>query len=422
MAETQLPLRDWMTEDRVRQVFAALTRGGAAARFVGGCVRDGLLGRPVSDVDIATTALPETVMALAADAGLKPVATGIEHGTVTLIVDGRGFEVTTLREDVETDGRRAVVAYTDDWRTDASRRDFTINAMSATPDGELFDYFGGGADLEAGHVRFVGDPTARIAEDVLRLLRFYRMHAWYGQGAADDVARAACRAQAAKLPGLSVERVREELLKTLRAPDPAPVFRMMAEDEVLVHGLPAAGNIDRLAALAELEDAVLEPANDPLDGADAIRRLSALLSDDTDIAELAEGLRLSNRDARRLADMAAARDAVVLDGDARTWRRQLHTWGVEGARDVALLAAAGQGAGASALDRFRKALADWQPQTLPVKGADLIAAGVPEGPAVGVLMRALNDFWIAEDFQPDRTALLTRAAELQAKDETGGGV
>ncbi len=421
MAETQLPIREWMTGDRVREVFAALTRDGAQARFVGGCVRDSLLDRPVSDIDFATTALPEAVMALASDAGLKSIPTGIEHGTVTIVVSGRGFEVTTLREDLETDGRRAVVAFTDNWRVDASRRDFTMNAMSSTPAGALFDYFGGEADLAAGRVRFVGDPAARIAEDVLRLLRFYRMHAWYGRGETDAAARAACRAQAAKLPRLSAERVRGELLKILCAPDPTPVLRMMAADEVLAHFLPDARNFDRLAALTGLEAAVRKTFAEDLGKVDAIRRLSAVLADDADVAALAEGLRLSNRDARRLADMAAARDAVTLDGDARAWRRQLHRWGADGARDGGLVAAAGQGADGAALDLFWQTRAGWRPRTLPVTGADLIAAGVPEGPDVGALMRLLNDWWVAEDFQPDRAALLARAADLKTDIKNGGG-
>ncbi len=410
MSQTQLPISEWMTGDRVRRLFDALTRDGAEARFVGGCVRDGLLGRPVSDVDVATTAPPQVVMDLAKADGLKAIPTGIDHGTITIVVDGRGFEVTTLREDISTDGRHAVVAFTEDWQLDAARRDFTINAMSATLDGALHDYFGGAADLQDGEVRFVGDPDARITEDVLRLLRFYRIYAWYGRGAPNPAARAACRDQAAKLPGLSAERVREELLKILRAPDPAAVFQMMADDGVLAQSLPDAGQIGRLAALVPLEDAP-----------DATRRLSALLNDDVDLTALAAALRLSNKDARRLVDMAAARGTVVLDADAHEWRRHLYRLGADLVRDGAFLAAAGQGALPVALAPLHAALDGWQPLTLPVTGADLVNAGVREGPQVGEIMRALDAWWVDEGFQPDRNALLGRAADILADMKKGEG-
>lgn len=406
MVQSQLPIHDWMTGDRVRRLIGALTRDGAEARFVGGCVRDSLLDRPVSDIDVATTALPETVTDLVTSAGLRAVPTGIDHGTVTVVVDGRGFEVTTLRRDVETDGRRAVVAFTDDWEVDAARRDFTMNAMSARPDGALFDYFGGASDLAAGHVRFVGDASARIDEDVLRLLRFYRFHAWYGRGAPDDAARDACRAHAARLPGLSAERVREELLKALRAPAAADAFWMMAEDGVLAHCLPDAHNLDRLEALSGLEEE-----------ADAIRRLGALLADDTDLDALGAALRLSKRDARRLAEMRGVRSELVLNAKQDAWRRWIYCWGPAAVEDGALVAAAAAGADPTALAPLREALAAWQPMTMPVAGADLVAAGVPEGPRVGEIMRALEAWWVEGDFRPDREALLQRAEILQADSE-----
>ena len=409
MAHSQLPIREWMTGNRVRRLFDALSRDGAEARFVGGCVRDGLLGRPVSDVDVATTALPDAVTELVTSAGLRAIPTGIDHGTVTVVIDGRGFEVTTLRQDVETDGRRAVVAFTDDWQVDAARRDFTMNAMSARPDGALFDYFNGAEDLAAGHVKFVGDPAARIAEDVLRLLRFYRFHAWYGRGAPDDAARAACRAQAAKLPGLSAERVREEALKILRAPDPAAIFRLMAEDGVLPHCLPDAGNVGRLAALVRLEEQ-----------ADAIRRLGAVHADDADLSGLAGTLRLSNRDIRRLERMLGARQEIRLDAGPRDWRRCLHEWGPSAFEDGAMLAAAESDATAAALEPLRQALAAWRPKTLPVAGADLIAAGVPAGPEVGEIMRALEAWWVDQDFQPNHDALLEKARALRGAGKGGG--
>ncbi|MBX6323955.1 MAG: CCA tRNA nucleotidyltransferase, partial [Rhodospirillaceae bacterium] len=241
-----------MTAPATRAVLAAVTADGAEARFVGGCVRDALLSRPVGDVDIATPEPPERVLALLARAGIKAIPTGIDHGTVTAVKDGTPFEITTLRRDVETYGRRAKVAFSDSWREDAARRDFTMNALSCTPDGRVFDYFGGLADLEARRVRFVGDAATRIREDVLRLLRFFRFYAHYGSPPPDGEALAACRELAPLLPTLSAERVRAEVLRLLAAPDPCPALALMRDNGILDRVLPAAAGLDRLRGLVIL--------------------------------------------------------------------------------------------------------------------------------------------------------------------------
>ena len=258
-----------MSAKETRDVIAALTAKGARVRFVGGCVRDALLGRAVKDVDIATHDDPETVTALLKAAGIRAIPTGIAHGTVTAVTGAAHFEITTLREDVETDGRRAKVAFTDDWEADAARRDFTFNAIFCAPDGTIYDRFGGIEDLKAGRVRFVGDAETRLKEDVLRLLRFFRFHAWYGRGLPDPKGLDACRKFAHLLPNLSGERVAAETLRLLGAEDPSPVFALMRQEGILTHFLPEAQNIARLTALVALERGYGE--------ADPLRRLAAVL-------------------------------------------------------------------------------------------------------------------------------------------------
>ncbi|HYN39631.1 MAG TPA: CCA tRNA nucleotidyltransferase, partial [Rhodospirillales bacterium] len=240
----------WMTALETRAVFDALAADGAEVRFIGGCVRDSVLKRPVRDIDIALAVPPGDVMALLRRASIRVIPTGLDHGTVTAIVGGRPFEITTLRVDVETFGRRARVAFTDDWVADAARRDFTFNALSCTVDGDIYDYFDGLEDLGHGRVRFVGDPSARIGEDVLRLLRFFRFYAHYGRPPPDPAALAACRAWAEKLPTLSGERVRVEIFRTLMAADPADVFELMQAHAVLPHVLPEANGVARLKMLS----------------------------------------------------------------------------------------------------------------------------------------------------------------------------
>jgi poly(A) polymerase len=284
----------WMIERKTAAVMRALMADGAPARFVGGCVRDCILGRPVKDIDIATAEPPDRVVELLNNAGLKAIPTGIDHGTVTAVVDGAPFEITTLRLDVETFGRRARVAYTDDWVADARRRDFTMNALFCDLDGTLYDPTGGLPDLRAGRVRFVGEARERIREDLLRLLRFFRLHAYYGAGEADQDALRACREMASEITALSAERIWSELKRLLYSPAPAPVLNLMADWDVLRHVLPEAGSREPLARLVDVE---AKSATDP----DPVRRLSVLLNvDDSGAAAFASRLRLSKAETQRL--------------------------------------------------------------------------------------------------------------------------
>ncbi len=399
--------QSWMGEPETAAVVAALTAGGATVRFVGGCVRDSLLGRPVDaldELDIATPDPPEVVMALLEAGGVRAIPTGLEHGTVTALNGGRRFEITTLRRDVETFGRRARVAFTADWEGDAARRDFTMNALYLSPAGELFDPVGGLADLEAGRVRFVGAPAARIDEDLLRILRLFRFHAHYGRQPLERAALAACRARAGDLKVLSAERVRDELLRLLAAEAPGEALALMAATGVLGAVLPEARALDRLARLVALEAAgEAEPEPE--------RRLAAALSTDRAGAEaVARRLKLSNAQAERLVLLAAPPLALPAVMDERAARRALYEIGPERFRDLALLAWAGEGDGAKR-ERWRALLAaaaGWRRPEFPLRGADLLELGVAAGPEVGRLLRGLEAWWIEGDFSADRDQALAR--------------
>lgn len=362
----------FLADPALRAVLAALPR----ARLVGGCVRDALLGRAVADIDLATPDPPEAVMAALAAARLKAVPTGLAHGTVTAVADHRGFEVTTLRRDVATDGRHATVAFTDDWQADAARRDFTINAMSMTADGAVFDYFGGLDDLASGRVRFVGAAAARIAEDYLRVLRFFRFHARYGSGAPDGEALAAIRDAVPGLARLSVERVWWELKRILAGPDPAGTMALMRACGVLGALLPEAGDEAPLAALV----AALVAAGAH---SDPVLRLAALI--DGDGAAVASRLKLSGAEAARLVALRAARSPPD-DADDDALRRAL----ADTPRDVLVGAAWLAGSG----DALRSRLAAMPVPVFPLAGRDLAAGGMPAGPAMGEMLRALRDWWL----------------------------
>jgi poly(A) polymerase len=409
----RLPPQPWLTAPETRTVVEALTRDGGQTRFVGGCVRDAWLGRPVKDVDLATPDPPETVMQRLQSAGIRAIPTGIEHGTVTAVVDGKQFEITTLRHDVETFGRRARVAFTDDWDADAARRDFTMNALSADPDGTVHDPFGGIEDLEAGRVRFVGDAEARIREDVLRLLRFFRFHAWYGKGHPDEQAIAACSRLAPLLPTLSGERVAAEILRLLMAPDPATALDLMRDHGVLQPILPELTEIERLRMLVLIED---ETGN-----RDAIRRLAALLPRDPAAAlAVAQRLRLSNADRDRLAALASPANELAAPLDERAQRKALHRLGVGLFRDLVLLGWADH-PGAAKRHRALLAAADaWVPVVLPVKGQDLLDLGLPPGPEVGRLLAQIEQWWEEGDYRATREDCLSKARALIAANRVGG--
>jgi poly(A) polymerase len=402
-----------MTAPETRAVIAALTADGAEVRFVGGCVRDALIGRPVKDIDIATHDEPAAVIRLLERANIRAVPTGLSHGTVTAVVDHAHFEITTLREDVETFGRRARIAFTDDWMRDASRRDFTFNALFCAPDGTLFDPFGGLQDLKAGRVRFVGDPETRIREDVLRLLRFFRFHAHYGKGAPDAEGLAACRRLAKLLPSLSGERVAGEMLRLLLAPDAAGVVALMLRERILEPILPELTDVDRLSALVGIESEAAEP--------DAIRRLASLIAKDGGAAAaVAERLRLSNRQSERLVAMAARESRVTPTDDASVQRRELYRLGRELYRDLALLSWAdalreGRGEDAARYHALVAAAEAWQPVFLPVKGADVLDLGIERGPEVGRLLMELEEWWVNGDFRAGRKECLAKLKELAGR-------
>jgi poly(A) polymerase len=391
------PLPPWLGDDTVQRLMRALDRPGRAPRFVGGCVRDALLGRAAADIDVATPLPPDRVMAALAAAAFKTVPTGIAHGTVTAVADGRAFEVTTLRVDVETDGRRAVVAFTDDWQADAARRDFTMNALSAEADGTLYDYFGGVADARAGRVRFVGDPVTRIAEDALRIVRFFRFYAHFGRGRPDAAAFAACAAAATRVDSLSGERLRAETLKLLAAPDPVPAWTAMAQAGVAARLIGSDGRTGRLAALVA--------AGGPVD---PLLRLAALLPGDP--RPVADRLRLSNAERLRLS---AALDApLTAPPDAPALRRLLYRDGRPTTLDRLRLAAAERRSDGAYADAI--AMAEDRPvPTFPLRGRDAVARGL-EGPAVGRALAAVERWWIEGDFAADRAACLGRLATIAA--------
>ena len=397
----------WLTAAETRAVLDALGADGRAARFVGGAVRDALLGRAVTDIDIGTPEPPARAMALLERAGLRALPTGVEHGTVTALAGGKRYEITTLRRDLRTDGRHAEVAFTDDWRADAARRDFTINAMSCAPDGTLYDYFGGRRDLAAGRVRFVGELAIRIAEDRLRLLRFFRFHAWYGQGAPDAAALAACASAAHGLGALSGERVRGEMMKLLAAADPVSSLAAMTEARVLAAILPEAPGTALLTRLVAVE---AEAGFD----ADPIRRLGALVASATAAEAVAGRWRLTGAEGARLAALAAPAVALAPGLDRRAQRWALYRLGRAQFRDLALLAWAARGEGGAFRAMLETADA-WEGPRLPVRGADVLALGVEAGPEVGRLLAAVEAWWMARDFTPDRAAALARLAALAAE-------
>jgi poly(A) polymerase len=376
----KLPHAEWRRRPELRRLLEVLGAPAGETRFVGGCVRDTLLRLPVSDVDLATRLPPQEVLDRLRGSAIKAVPTGIAHGTVTAVVAGRPVEVTTLRRDVSTDGRRATIAYTEDWREDAARRDFTINALSAEPkSGAIHDYFGGLADLEVRRVRFIGDALTRIAEDHLRILRFFRFHARFGEGAPDEDGLEACAARANDLMALSRERIADELLKLLALPDPAPTVRLMIERGILRPVLP---EITEAAALDRLVSAERAAAVEP----HPLRRLAALLPPDPELAgTIGTRLRLSNKAVKRLA-LGAGRTT----GDPRQLAYRI---GTEAATDRLLLS------GVSPV-----AIAGWQPPRLPLSGGDLIAMGLTAGPEVARTLQAIEREWVEGGF-PDRAAV-----------------
>jgi len=399
----------WLIEAPLAALLAALDRDGEQARVVGGAVRNVLLGEPHGDIDIATTAPPDEVIRRVQAAGFKPVPTGIEHGTVTVVADSRPFEVTTLREDVETFGRHAKVAFGRDWRRDAERRDFTMNALSLARDGTVYDYVGGLADVAARRVHFIGDAATRIAEDYLRILRFFRFHAAYGEGAPDPEGVAACIAGRAGLERLSRERIRMEMLKLVAARHPVPALAVMTETGLLEGVLGGVPLLASFANMIKLEAALaLLP--------DAVRRLGALaVSVAEDAERLRDRFRLANVEYERLASMAdgwwrlsselappGARALLYRLGPVRFSDRVLIAW-----------ARSPQGAADQAWKELAALPSHWSAPVFPLKAAQLIERGVPKGPRLGAALAAAEAAWIAADF-PSEPAALAAIADAAA--------
>ena len=395
----KLPDAGWQRRPGMDALRRALGADEGLTRYVGGCVRDTLLGLTVSDVDLATRLRPDAVIERLRRAKVKAIPTGLAHGTVTAVIDGRPVEITTLRRDVATDGRRATIAYTDDWTEDAARRDFTINALSADPaTRKVHDYFGGREDLAAGRVRFIGDPLKRIAEDHLRILRFFRFHARFGKEAPDADALEACVARANDLMALSRERIADELLKLLALPDPAPTAALMIERGVLRPVLPEIGDAaaERLARLVRRERAARTAP-------EALRRLAALLPRDPEVADaVGKRLRLSNKAVKRLAAAAQGAGEVAEPPAALAYRI-----GRDHAVDRILL---GDGDAAGAAE-----LAGWERPKLHIKGGDMIAMGVEVGPMVAQCFREVQRRWAEAGFPPD--AEIQRSLAQEAVDQ-----
>ena len=394
--ELKIDADRWRRKRGMARLLDALGAKDGLTRYVGGAVRDELLHLPVSDLDLATKLRPEDVVERLEAARIRPVPTGIDHGTVTAVSSGSPYEVTTLRRDVSTDGRRATVAFTDDWEEDAARRDFTINALSADPQtGDVFDYFGGKEDLVARRVRFIGEPLERIAEDHLRILRFFRFHARFGLGEPDSAGLMACAQRANDLMALSRERIADELLKLLAVNDPTPTVAIMLDHDVLRPVLPEIANsaASRLAALVETERAAR------IEGA-PLRRLAALLPSDPALAErIAVRLKLSNKARKRLG--------CAVNSDLPENARMLAYYiGVECAVDRLLLA--GEADRAAAIAR-------WQAPRMPVGGGQLIARGLRQGPEVAESLQAIERRWVDAGFPTGEDLDLIVSQELARK-------
>ncbi|WP_162918377.1 CCA tRNA nucleotidyltransferase [Taklimakanibacter deserti] len=389
----------WLTDGALRRVFDALEAEGGEARVAGGAVRNALLGEPVNDIDIATTLAPLRIMQAGDKARLGVHPTGIDHGTITLVVGGKPFEVTTLRVDVETFGRKARVAFTDDWQADALRRDFTMNALYCSRNGEIYDPTKGYADILRKRVKFVGRPAERIEEDALRILRFFRFHARYGAGAPDRDGLAACVRHKAKVKGLSAERIRQELFKLLEAKRAAPTIKLMASRNVLKVLFTPASDLNPLARMAKIDQALgLEP--------DALLRLVLMAKD---ALALRERLRLTNTEMRRLEAIAHHTGATPRLRE-RERRVVLYHLGREAWRDTVRLAwARSKDPAASQKWKDLLAFADqWPIPRFPLTGKDLLAHGLKPGPALGRELDRLEDWWIASDFVADKESLLRK--------------
>jgi poly(A) polymerase len=399
----------WLDAPSTRAVMAALQQDGEEARFVGGAVRNALLGLPVTDIDLAATGKPQDNLLRLAQAGIKTLPTGIAHGTITAITAERHFEITTLRRDVETDGRHAKVVFGNDWRADAQRRDFTLNTLYADQNGRLYDPLGSGyADLAAGHVRFVGDPVARIREDYLRILRFFRFFAAFEHSGVDSQGLAACILEKDGLARLSGERVQNELAKLFIAPRALDAIELMVKENIFSALLPVTTDLKRCCQLAKIEETLGRAP-------DFILRLSALLPDETGARRLAaERLRLSNRECDRLISMGRCDIRLHAKMSSQDIHLGVYRMGMDAFLDRVLICWAGDGHAPSFPDwrgQFEEARR-WTKPVFPLSGRDLKEAGVEEGPELGKLLVKLEQEWAENDFRQTRPALLERLSAL----------
>lgn len=393
--------QSWFCDPASQKVMEVLAKNRQEARFVGGCVRDSLCGRLVHDIDVATPERPETVLFLLEKNDIKAIPTGIDHGTITAICNGQQFEITTLRSDVSTDGRRATVAFTDDWLEDAKRRDFTFNALSVDRHGQLFDPFDGQKDLAQGRVRFVGNAQERIKEDYLRLLRFFRFHAYYGKGNPQADALQACRDLAEGLKSLSGERITQEMLKLLVAPHPEKWIRLMKDQGILSYLIPVSEDVQALEMMCALED---KP--------DPLRRLAVLLPADKDaVDQLAKRWHLSNKQKKRLQLARCTSDQLLPTDTREKLRSFLYRYGPVAACDQLLIYwAHKQLSGLGPKEQSILAeIEDWEtkPQTFPLTGKDLLARGVSPGPYLGQVLKQVEDWWCETGCQADKNACLS---------------
>ncbi|MDO8288689.1 MAG: CCA tRNA nucleotidyltransferase [Parvibaculum sp.] len=398
---TKIQYAEWLTDADTRAVLAAL---GDGARIVGGAVRNALMGEAVADIDIATIATPQEAQALLEAKGIKVVPTGIDHGTITAVMPTRAYEITTLRIDVSTNGRHADVAFTGDWIEDAKRRDFTVNALYADADGTVHDPLGGLDDLKERRIRFIGDAPARIAEDYLRVLRFFRFHARYGKGEPDADGLKACADARESLRQLSAERVRDELLKILATDNAVVAFRQLAATGILSVVLPEASRLDRFDNLTDIEVNQLF-ISDPL------LRLASMLELDKDgIAAFASRLRLSNKERARITAMLTDQTKIVAYLSIKEVRKALYRIGVECFKDRVMLGWASDRKGHNTFQwRAMLAMADsWQKPEFPLTGQMIKTAGVPEGPEIGRVAREVEDWWIDADFTDDDFSIIER--------------
>lgn len=410
----KIPPQTWMDMPETQQVMRAILDAGEQARFIGGCVRDSILKRPVRDVDIATPAPPERVMEILGAADIRVIPTGLSHGTVTAVVNHEHFEITTLRIDVKTHGRRADVEFTNDWTRDAARRDFTINAMSCDLDGNIYDPYNGIKDLSTGYIRFVGLAHQRIEEDLLRLLRFFRFLAYYGKHPVNADALSACRLLAPRLKELSGERVRGELFRILTSPNPETAMSYMQGEQVLQHILPEAGHVGRLRVVSWLVK-----SGTKIDGIenDPVRNLAALLAPDTpqaNVQDIADRLKFSNTERKHLLVITAKTHILHADFTDQELRRVCYHVGPNRAADIALLHWGAEVALKARLPRDQtaawirivEAILAWKPVTFPLRGQDVMGLGIPAGPKIGDLLKQIQDWWIEKDFQPNREECL----------------